>query len=276
MCKITIIIMILTVCAGISFAAETDVNSLITSKKVGDMYVSVEDYWVIRSHALTELIPFLTSTRREAKGYYKALTDYIKYIGKGQDYLDGHIKGPSSPAEYARLTGKAEDFAKKDIKLPEKFMTWDQLVELAMEFSLNEGYVPTDVTGPEEVVMIQQICDQKERYGKKVQVDLRKTVQDCLDLKAFLDSIDQFEACVKYTRYQEEEKRKAQQAKMRMRREDGVSVERSKRETERERRESIRNARQDEAVDERLSRERRKRLGYSYYGGRYRRGRYYY
>jgi hypothetical protein len=134
MCKKTITIMILTICVGICFAAETDVSSLITVKIVGDKSVSQEDYWVIRSQALTELIPFLTRTRTEAKGHYKALTDYIKYIGKGQDYLNSGITGPSSPAEYARLTGKAEEFEKNNIKLPEKYMTWDQLVELAMEF----------------------------------------------------------------------------------------------------------------------------------------------
>ena len=266
--------MILTICVGISFAAETDVNSSIMVKKVGDKYVSVEEYWVIRSQALTDLIPFLTRTRTEAKGHYKALTDYIKHIGKGQDFLDSSITGPSSPAEYARLTGKAEEFEKNNIKLPEKYMTWDQLAELAMEFVLNEGYVPTDVNGPEEIEMFKQICERKEKYGKKVQTDLRKLAQDCMDMKAYLDSINEFEKCVKYTRYQKEQKEQAKKEEMERRREDQAAVARAKRETERERREGYKKARQDQAVSNKLLRERQERLSHTYYRGRYRRGYY--
>jgi antitoxin component of RelBE/YafQ-DinJ toxin-antitoxin module len=272
MFKRAIIITFIIVCAGVSLANDTDVNSLIVVKQIGDKYVSEADYWVIRSQALTELIPFLTSTRREAKGHYKALTDYIKYIGKGQEYLDSDIKGPSSPAEYVRLIGKAEEFEKNNVKLPEKYMTWDQLVELAMEFVVNEGYVPTDVNGPEEIEMFKQICERKEKYGAKVQTDLRKLAQDCMDMKAYLDSIDQFEACVKYTRYQKEEKEKARKEEMERRREDRAAVGRSKRETDKERREAIKEARREEAVEDRLALERRKRLGYTYYRGSYRYG----
>ncbi|MCJ7540013.1 MAG: hypothetical protein MUO88_10170, partial [Desulfobacterales bacterium] len=249
-----------------------DVNSLITVKKVGDdKYVSEEDYWVIRSQALTELIPFLTHTRTEAKGHYKALTDYIKHIGKGQDFLDSGIKGSSSPAEYAKLIGKAEEFEKNNIELPEKYMTWDQLVELAMEFVMNEGYVPTDVNGPEEIEMFKQICEQKEKYGKKVQTDLRKIAQDCMDMKAYLDSINEFEACVKYTRYQKEQKQKARAEEMEGRREDRAAVERSKRETELEERQDLKDARRKTAAADRRLIERQRRLGHTYYRGRYRR-----
>jgi len=262
--------MILTMCVGISFAAETNVNSLITVKKVGDNYVSEEDSWVIRSQALTELIPFLTRTRTEAKGHYKALTDYIKYIGKGQDFLDSDITGPSSPAEYLKLTGKAEEFEKNNVKLPEKYMTWDQLVKLAMEFVMNEGYVPTDVDGPEEVEMFKQICERKEKYGKKVQTDLRKIAQDCMDMKAYLDSIKKYEACVKYTRYQKEQKEQARKEELKRRREERAAVEKSKRETAKERSEAIKEARREEAIYDKQLHERQKRLGRTYYFRTYR------
>ena len=258
MYKKTITIMILTICVGICFAAETDVSNLITVKKVGDKSVSQEDYWVIRSQALTELIPFLTRTRTEAKGHYKALTDYIKYIGKGQEFLDSGITGPSSPAEYARLTGKAEEFEKNNIKLPEKYMTWDQLVALAMEFVVNEGYVPTDVEGPEEIEMFKQICERKSKYGKKVQTDLRKIAQDCMDMKAYLDSIKKFEACVKYTRYQKEQKEQAKKEEIKRRREERIAEGKAKKE-----------ARRQEYIYDRELRKRRQRLGYTYYRGAY-------
>ena len=272
MYKKTIAIMILTICVGISFAAENGVDDFTYElKKIGDdKYVSVEEYWVIRSQASTELIPFLTNLRREAKGYYKSLTDYIKDIGKGQEFLDSHIVGPSGPADYARLTGKTEEFEKKNIKLPEKWSTWDKLVDLAIEFVLNEGYDPTDVNGPEEIEIFKQICEKKEKYGKKVQTDFQKIAQDCMNMKAYLDSIGQFEACVKYTRYQKEEKEKAHAEDMKYRREQRAAVGRSKRETKKERRESLKERRRERAFDDRMHAERRKRLGYTYYRGHYR------
>jgi len=271
MCKKTITIMILTICVGISFAAEKGGDdSGYELKKVGDNYVSVEEYWVIRSQASTELIPFLTRLRREARGYYKSLTDYIKHIGKGQDFLDTHITGPSGPADYARLTGKAEEFEKKNIKLPEKWNTWDQLVDLAMEFVLYEGFEPTDVNGSEEIEMFKQICERKEKYGKKVQTDFQKIAQSCMDMKAYLDSIDQFEAGVKYTRYLKEEKEKARAEDMKYRREQRTAVARSKRETKIERRESLKERRRERAFNDRMYAERRKRLSHTYYRGYYR------
>jgi hypothetical protein len=271
MCKKTITIMILTICVGISFAAENGGDDIAYElKKVGDNYVSVEEYWVIKSQALTELIPFLTRTRSEAKGHYKALTDYIKHIGKGRDFLDSGITGPSSPAEYARVTGKAEEFEKNNVKLPEKWMTWDQLAELAMEFVVNEGYAPTDVNGPEEIEMFKQICDRKEKYGKKVQTDFQKIAQSCMDMKAYLDSIDQFEAGVKYTRYLKEEKEKASAEDMKYRREQRAAVASSKRETKIERRESLKERRRERAFNDRMYAERRKRLSHTYYRGYYR------
>ena len=252
--KKTITIMILTICVGISFTAETDVNSSITVKKVGDKTLDEAEYWVIRSQALTELTPLLTRTRREAKGHYRALTDYIKYIEKGEEFLKSSIKAPSSPAEYAKLIGKAEEFEKRNIKLPEKYMTWDQLIELAMEFVLFEGHIPTDLDGPEEIEMFKQICERKEKYGKKVQTELRKIAQDCMDMKAYLDSIDEFEACVKYTRYQKEEKEKAKEERIRKVREDAIAKKKRLRELEKKN----------------IWLNRQRRLSDSYYRGRYR------
>ena len=104
--------MIIAICIGISFAAECKVDESLQVKKVGAKYVSVEEYWAIRSHALGELIPFLTSTRIEAKRHYKILTDYLGTIGKGEDYLKTDVKGSNSPAEYIKLIGKADEFEK--------------------------------------------------------------------------------------------------------------------------------------------------------------------
>ncbi|MHC4691873.1 MAG: hypothetical protein ACYS67_03955 [Planctomycetota bacterium] len=265
MYKKTITIMILAICVGISFAGKTNVKA----RKIGDKTLTEEEYWVIRSQALTELMPFLTRTRTEAKGHYKALTDYLKHIGKGQDYIDSGITGSSSPAEYLRLTGKAEEFEKNNVKLPEKYMTWDQLLDLGMEFVMNEGYVPTDIEGPEEIEMFKQICERKSKYGKKVQADLRKIAQECMNMKAYLDSINKFDECVKYTRYQKEQKEQARKAEAERRREERIAAEKAKRQTDKERREAIKEARREDAIYYRQMRERQRNLESAYYRGVY-------
>jgi len=167
------------------------------------------EYWMVRSQALSELTPFITRMRTETKGHYNALTDFLKYIGKGQEFAESGIKAPFSPAEYAKAIGKTEQFVEKNIDLPSKPFTWNQLVEWAMEFVLEEGYIPEDVSGAEEIEMIKKLTQQKEKYGRKVRDELRKVAQDCMDMKAYLESIDQFEACKRYARYQKEEKDKA-------------------------------------------------------------------
>ncbi len=151
-------IFVLTLFAATSFAAETDKNA--SSEKAAEKDLSQVEYWVIRSQALTELTPFLTKTRTEAKGHYNMLTDYLKYIGKGQEFLESDIKGSSSPAEYAKAIGKSEEFVEKNIELPDKPMTWTQLIELAMEFIRQEGHIPTDIKDAEELEMFKKICQQ--------------------------------------------------------------------------------------------------------------------
>ncbi len=125
-------IFVLTLFAATSFAAETDKSA--SSEKAAEKDLSQVEYWVIRSQALTELTPFLSKTRTEAKGHYNMLTDYLKYIGKGQEFLESNIKAQLSPAAYAKAIGKSEEFVEKNIELPDKPMAWNQLVEMAMEF----------------------------------------------------------------------------------------------------------------------------------------------
>ncbi len=190
------------------------------------------EYWMIRSQALTELSPFLSRARREAKSHYYALTKYIKYTGKGQAFLDSGITVPYNPAEYAKAIGKSEDFVAKNIELPERPMPWEEFVEWAMEFVLNEGYVPAGADGDEEVKMIKNICKQKEAYTKKIRKGLQEVAQNCMEMKAYLESIDQFEACKKYTRYQKEEKDKARRERSKEGRQELAANERARREME--------------------------------------------
>jgi len=204
------------------------------------------EYWVIRCQALTELTPFLTHARAEAKGHYDALAHYIKYIEKGKDFLASDIEAVPNPAEYAKAIGKSEEFVEKNIELPEKPMTLEQLVEFAMEFVLEEGYAPTDVNGPEELKLIKDICRRKVVYVKKIRNELRKVAQECMDMKAYLESIDQFEACVKYSRYQKVEKEKAEKERRRKSRGERAAKKRARIESQKqnewsERQDRIRN-----------------------------------
>jgi len=227
-------IFVLTLVVATCFAAETDKNasSEKDAEKVAEKDPSQAEYWVIRSHALTELTPFLAKTRREAKGHYDMLTDYLKYIGKGQEFLNSGIKSSFDPAEYAKAIGKTEQFVEKNIDLPSKPMTWNQLLEMAMEFVKEEGYIPTDIKDAEELDRYKKICQQKEKYCRKVRDELRKIAQDCMNMKTYLESIDQFEAFLKYTRYQKEEKAKARKERAKEGREELAAKERRRREWE--------------------------------------------
>jgi hypothetical protein len=237
MIKKMLIVVIMSTLVAVSFAEETEkTESKSESKAIvgstSDAIAEQAEYWIIRSQALTELVPFLTKIRTEARGHYRALTDYLKYIGKGQEFLHSGIKASSSPAEYAKAIGKSEEFVEKNIELPDKPMTWGQLVEWAMEFVKQEGYIPTDVESTEEIEMIKKTCEQKEKYGKKVRDELRKIAQDCMDMKAYLESIDQFEACVKWARYQKEEAAKAKTERLQQGREQRAARDRDRRETQ--------------------------------------------
>ncbi len=231
-----IFIFVLTIFVATCVAAETDKNA--SSEKDAEKAIEKDqskvEYWVIRSQALTELTPFLTKTRTAAKGHYNMLTDYLKFIGKGQEFLNSGIKSSLNPAEYAKAIGKSEEFVEKNIELPDKPMTWTQLVELAMEFIKQEGHIPTDIKDAEELEMFKKICQQKERYGRKVRDELRGIAQNCMDMKAYLESIDQFDAFLKYARYQKAEKEKARKEQMQKRREEHAAKARDRREQEKQ------------------------------------------
>lgn len=251
--KKTSIFLISIVFAATCFAADGDTAGVALPGK------DTSEYWIIRSQALTELTPFLTRSRTEAKGYYNALTDFLKSIEKGKEFAKSNIKAHLNPADYAKAIGKTERFVEKNIDLPTKPMTWEQLVDFAMGFVLQEGYIPTDVSDNKEIKLIKKICQQKEKYGRKVRDELRKIAQNCMDMKAYLESIDQFEAGKRYTQYQKEEKEKARIKKAKEGKEGLAAKERRRRELHRK------NEWQ----------ERQKRLKDHYYGGRYYRGRHY-
>jgi hypothetical protein len=148
-------------------------------------------YWVIRSQAMVELIPFLTKKRTEFKGHLKLLTDYLTSIGQAEAFLASGTEAPLSPRLYAEALGKTEEMKERHIPLSDKPLTWEQTVELAMKHVLREGYLPTDIEGEEELRMYKDICKQKEKYGNKVRKEVRQVAQKAMNIWLYLGKIDQ-------------------------------------------------------------------------------------
>ena len=126
------------------------------------------EYWIVRSQALTELIPFLTEKRVEFNDYYRLMIQYLDEIEQRVDYNRSGITAPDTAETYARALGIYETLMQEGVKLPDNRPTWDQFVELAMQHVLSEGYMLTQLSGEEELAMIKKICEQKEVDGQKV------------------------------------------------------------------------------------------------------------
>ena len=171
-------------------------------------------YWVVRSQTMTELIPFLTKKRTEFKGHFKMITQYLDKIGKGEDFLRSGVKAPDTPEAYAKALGLSDKVAERRIEWPDKPLTWEQVVEFGMGHVLYEGYMPTDVSGEEEVEMIKKICKQKEKYGQKVRKEMREDVKRCLNIWTYLGTINKQEEARVYAFLEKEKLEKARQEEL--------------------------------------------------------------
>ena len=124
--------------------------------------------------ALVELVPHLTKKRAEFKEHLKMATDYLVSIGMAEDFAGSDIDAEFSTKVYAETFGLTEELKEKNIPLTNKPLTWEDSVELSMRCVLIEGYLPTQIEGDEELAMYKEVCEGKERYGKKVLEDLRE------------------------------------------------------------------------------------------------------
>ncbi len=146
------------------------------------------EYWVVRSQAMTEFIPFLTKKRSEVKKIQKMLADYLLKIDKASDFSKQDIPVKFDAKVYTqilRINHLPEDLG---VDLPEKRPSWDQIVEVAMRHALDEGVFSTEV----ETTELQQyvdICKKKEAYGQKVRSDMRKSLDQCARVWTYLDKI---------------------------------------------------------------------------------------
>jgi len=192
------------------------------------------EYWVIRSQSMTELIPLLTKLRTEARRNYRLLTEFIKVAGLVDGYIASDVKAPLNPAEYLKAAGKESKIKEANIKLPETPLTWDQIIEISMKHTKEQGHMPTDVDAKRELSSIKKICLSKEEYGKKVRTELQKLMQQCLDIKCYLESVKKYRACEKFITYKIEEERKAKKDKIKKGRQGLVDARRDRLARERE------------------------------------------
>jgi hypothetical protein len=171
-------------------------------------------YWVLRSQTLTEFIPLLTKKRTEFENNAKLMSQYLEKSGKKQEFLDSKIKSPDSPELYAKAVGIADRMAKANIEIPEKSLTWEEAVELAMRLILNEGYLPADVSGEDELNTMKKICQQQETYGEKIRKELHGHVQKCMDIWFYLETLGKQQECKEYVRLEKEKQQKAEQERI--------------------------------------------------------------
>lgn len=146
------------------------------------------EYWVLRSDAVQEFIPLLTKKRSEMKTRLRMLTDYLLQIGKASEFALQSIPDYENPKVYAEILKIGPGLQKLNVELPKKRPAWDQLVEIAMQHVLHEGYLPTEVE-PSEKDQYIAACQKKEEYGQKVRDDIRTIMDQCAGMWVYLDQI---------------------------------------------------------------------------------------
>lgn len=146
------------------------------------------EYWVVRTEAVQEFIPFLTKKRSEMKIRQKMLADYLLEIGKASEFADQKSPIAYDPKVYAEILRIGPGLQKMNVEAPQERPTWDQLVEIAMQHVLFEGYLPVDVEETEREQFI-AACKKKEEYGQKVRADVRTIMDQCARMWVYLDQI---------------------------------------------------------------------------------------
>jgi hypothetical protein len=211
-------LLVLAACVTVTFAAENKQEVPLLEEIKLPSSDSVQ-YWTVRSRAMTELIPFMTKKRREMKENLQYFTDYLQANGMGEGFLVSKIEVTPTPRIHAKALGILEDLEAKGIKIPEKFLTWEETVEFSMRYIMEEGYLPVDVEGDEELAMYKKICKQKEAYGKKVQKELREVIYKGIKIWTYLGTLGKQESLRVFVFKAKENKRIANETRIRKGRE---------------------------------------------------------
>jgi hypothetical protein len=184
--KIILILLVAVFCGNMVFAAEAE------KKQKGNIKLPPQNtikYWVIRSKAMTELIPFMTKKRAETKESLKLFTDYIQVLGKGEDFLKNKISVKPTQKLYAKVMGITEELKERGEDIPDKILTWEETMQFAMNFILEDGYLPVVVDGEKEFESYRNICKQNEVFAQKVQKELRENMNKCITAWTYLGTI---------------------------------------------------------------------------------------
>lgn len=152
-----------------------------------------KEYWVVRSQAMQEFIPFLTKKRAEIKSRQKMIADYLLEIGRAEEFAAQDIPVTYDPQVYAEILKIGQGLEQLNVQLPSQRPSWDDLVEIAMKHVVFEGYAPAEIEDGELQQYI-DMCKKKEEFGQKVRSEGRTIMDQCAKMWVYLDRIGQLGA----------------------------------------------------------------------------------
>jgi hypothetical protein len=167
------------------------------------------EYWVLRSEAVRELTRFMTRKRTELKRKYAYFPRYLKQIGKLEDFGSKRIKVPDDPRYRLAILGVLDTFEQKNVKLPQKPLSWNQVIDVSMQFVWAEGHLATDVETGEELQSFKDILQSRERFCREVRAEVKEIVDAGIRAWFYLGTIDQQQGFGAYLLQQEAERKEA-------------------------------------------------------------------
>ncbi|MFC1763863.1 hypothetical protein ACFL6U_17535 [Planctomycetota bacterium] len=202
------------------------------------------EYWVVRSRSVSELITFLTKKRTELTADLNHFTSFLEKVGKADDFAGSNIEVPDGPEYRAAVLGIIDSFEDTGIEMPKKSLSWEQMVELAMKFTVVEGYLPVDFKDGEELARYKRVLKNRESFSRDVRKDVSALVEGCLKAWFYLGSINQQDAFKLFVFQEEQMARQAaaeKQAEARAQRADKAKdlLEKSKEEELRRRQDRL-------------------------------------
>jgi hypothetical protein len=154
------------------------------------------DNWQLRTVAMDKMLAFQSRMRKKFRGYVKLMTEYIeKELGKTEEYRNAGIKVTVTPAGVLEAVGKTAEAKELKVKIPDKPITFKEAFELAIEITKTRGNIVFDVSGAEETEMARRVFLAKEKLTRNVWNETQKLYKQALSMKAYLDSIKEFEKC---------------------------------------------------------------------------------
>jgi len=159
---------------------------------------STADDLRLRDEALTELSNFLSALRTQVRGHCYMMKKFITSQGKLDDYLSKEVKVVQSEAAYMAAVGKKKELERAGIVLPDSPMTFEDAVELAIQYTESEGGPAMDVADADEVEMLKRSCKAKGRLARKVFDHLTEMFYEEMAMLAYLKSIGGEQAFRKY------------------------------------------------------------------------------